>query len=194
MKNNNIGNIIKQARKKEGLTQAELGELMGITAVTVGQWETGKRIPKDETIERLSEALGIDLADSINAISFSRTSDILTILYDLACHEKIPVELLIKSVIFEMEFVLKELELHWRYLNRGDIDSRQLLDEDYFSEPEVNGYDFSPYWDSRTPENAEHRERLSKKITDALKEYVEATKIMSPYYRITDTYRVEVEE
>lgn len=125
MKNNDIGNIIKQARKKKGLTQSELGELMGITAVTVGQWETGKRIPKEETIERISEALEIDLTASINTISYCRTSDILTILYDLACREKLPVELLIKSVISEMEFVLKELELHRRYLNREDINSRQ---------------------------------------------------------------------
>lgn len=126
MKNNDIGNIIKQARKKKGLTQAELGELMGITAVTVGQWETGKRIPKDETIERISEALDIDLTYRVKRGSpIERTSDILTILYDLACQEKIPVELLIKSVISEMEFVLKELELHRRYLSKGDINSRQ---------------------------------------------------------------------
>lgn len=126
MKNNNIGNIIKQARKKKGLTQSELGELMGITAVAVGRWETGKRTPRPETIKRLSEALEVDLTASIKTVSFiKRTSDILTILYDLACQEKIPVELLIKSVISEMEFVLKELELHRRYLSKGDINSRQ---------------------------------------------------------------------
>lgn len=68
MNNHNIGNIIKQARKKKGLTQSELGELMGITAVTVGQWETGKRIPKEETIERISEALEIDLTHSVKSV------------------------------------------------------------------------------------------------------------------------------
>lgn len=69
-----------------------------------------------------------------------------------------------------------------------------MLDEDYSSEAETDDYDLSPYWDSWTPENAEHRERLSAKITEALKEYVDATKITSPYYRVTDTYTVEVEE
>lgn len=111
MKNNNIGNIIKQARKKKGLTQSELGELMGITAVAVGQWETGKRTPRPETIKRLSEALEVDLTASIKTVSFiKRTSDILTILYDLACREKIPVELLLKAVIYEMEFRLGSME------------------------------------------------------------------------------------
>jgi len=70
----------------------------------------------------------------------------------------------------------------------------EMLDEDYFNEAEIDDYEFRPYWDSITPENAEHRERLSAKITEALKEYVDATKITSPYYRVTDTYTVEVEE
>ena len=125
MKNNNIGNIIKQARKKKGLTQSELGELMGITAVTVGQWETGKRIPKEETIERISEALDIDLTYRVKRGSpIERTSDILTILYDLACQEKIPVELLIKSVISEMEFRLGSMEKS-RMNYKGGIESSE---------------------------------------------------------------------
>lgn len=70
----------------------------------------------------------------------------------------------------------------------------EMLDEDYFNEAETDDYDFRPYWDSITLENAEHRERLSAKITEALKEYVETAKIVSVNYRVTDTYRVEVEE
>ena len=68
------------------------------------------------------------------------------------------------------------------------------LDDEYFEEAEADDYDFCPYWDSRTPKNAEHRERLSTKITEALKEYVEATKITSSRYRVTKIYRLEVEE
>lgn len=125
MKNNNIGNIIKQARKKKGLTQSELGELMGITAVTVGQWETGKRIPKEETIERISEALEIDLTHSVKSISYiEQTSDILTILYDLACRENIPIELLIKSIISEIEFRLSSMEKQRMYY-KDDLESNE---------------------------------------------------------------------
>lgn len=76
-----------------------------------------------------------------------------------------------------------------------DIDSLfEMLDEDYFNEAEMDDYDFSPYWESRTPENAEHKERLNAKITEALKEYVEAAKITSSFYRVTQIYKVEVEE
>lgn len=70
----------------------------------------------------------------------------------------------------------------------------EMLDEDYFNEAEIDDYEFRPYWDSITPENAEHRERLSAKITEALKEYVDAAKIVSVNYRVADTYRVVVEE
>lgn len=75
-----------------------------------------------------------------------------------------------------------------------DIDSLfEMLDEDYFNEAEMDDYDFCPYWDSRTPENAEHGERLSTKITEALKEYVEAAKITGSNYKVTRTYKIEVE-
>lgn len=75
-----------------------------------------------------------------------------------------------------------------------DIDSLfEMLDEDYFNEAEMDDYDFCPYWDSRTPENAKHRERLSTKITEALKEYVEAAKITGSNYRVTSTYKIGVE-
>lgn len=68
------------------------------------------------------------------------------------------------------------------------------LDDEYFEEAEADEYDFYPYWDSRTPENAEHRERLSTRITEALEEYVKTAKITSSRYSVVNIYRVEVEE
>lgn len=76
-----------------------------------------------------------------------------------------------------------------------DIESLfEMLDKDYFNEAEMDDYDFCPYWDSRTPENAEHRERLSTRITEALEEYVKIAKITSSRYSVVNIYRVEVEE
>lgn len=70
----------------------------------------------------------------------------------------------------------------------------ERLDYDYFYSNEFDDYDFYPYQGSATSENEKHRKRLSAKITEALKEYVEATKITSSYYRVVNIYRVEVEE
>ncbi|MBU5306078.1 hypothetical protein [Eubacterium callanderi] len=70
----------------------------------------------------------------------------------------------------------------------------ERLDYDYFYLNEIDDYDFYPYRDSDTPENGEHRKRLSAKMTEALKEYVEAAKITSSRYSVVNIYRVEVKE
>lgn len=68
----------------------------------------------------------------------------------------------------------------------------ERLDYDYFYSNEFDEYDAYPYQDSDTPENGEHRKRLSAKITEALKEYVEAAKITSSCYKVMSMYRVEM--
>ncbi len=55
-----IGNEIKNARKKAGLTQKELGKRLGISYQTVAQWENDLRKPKFDTILRISKALEVD--------------------------------------------------------------------------------------------------------------------------------------
>ena len=36
-----IGKFLAELRKRDGLTQAELGEKLGVTNKTVSRWETG---------------------------------------------------------------------------------------------------------------------------------------------------------
>ena len=55
----NTGERIKTARKQAGLTQKELGEALGVSFQAVAQWETGRRVPKVETLQRIGEALGV---------------------------------------------------------------------------------------------------------------------------------------
>jgi transcriptional regulator with XRE-family HTH domain len=58
-----VGERIRAARKSAGLTQKKLGERMGASYATVQQWETGKRNPKIETLQRIASALGIKMFD-----------------------------------------------------------------------------------------------------------------------------------
>lgn len=58
-----IGKKIKQARSSAGLTQAQLGDLLGVSGSMIGQWETNVRKPKPETLLRLSDALDITFGD-----------------------------------------------------------------------------------------------------------------------------------
>ena len=53
------GQHIKEARKKAGLTQKELGEKLGVAYQTLAQWENDLRNPKYETLQRIAAALGI---------------------------------------------------------------------------------------------------------------------------------------
>lgn len=46
---------LKELRKANGYTQVTLAETLGISKGTVAMWETGKRTPDYETINRLSD-------------------------------------------------------------------------------------------------------------------------------------------
>lgn len=57
------GEKIKEARKKAGLSQKELGDKLGVSQAMIGQYETGKRKPKLETLDKIAEALSVDVWD-----------------------------------------------------------------------------------------------------------------------------------
>ena len=52
------GEQIKAARKKAGITQAELASRLGISFQGVAQWENDLRTPKIETLQKIADALG----------------------------------------------------------------------------------------------------------------------------------------
>ena len=56
-----FGREVRAARKKKGLTQKELGEQVGVTAIGVAQWEKGLRYPRLEMRQRLAKALDMDV-------------------------------------------------------------------------------------------------------------------------------------
>lgn len=53
------GQRIKAARMKAGLTQKELGAKLGVSESFIAQYETDKRNPKIETLEKIACALGV---------------------------------------------------------------------------------------------------------------------------------------
>lgn len=57
-----IGEQIKAARKKAGLTQAQLSEKSGVAAISIHQYEAGKREPRLEQLLRLAPALNVSMA------------------------------------------------------------------------------------------------------------------------------------
>ena len=60
-----IGENIRHARQKAGLTQKELGEKLGISQAAVGQFESDKANPKIETLLKIATALNIQLSELV---------------------------------------------------------------------------------------------------------------------------------
>ena len=58
-------NIIK-LRTRAGLTQAELGEKIGVSSKTVSKWETAKGLPDISLLQSLSQALGVSVIELMN--------------------------------------------------------------------------------------------------------------------------------
>lgn len=57
-----IGERIKEIRKSRGLTQKELGERLGLSYQAIAQWENNLRNPKNETIGKIADALGVSIS------------------------------------------------------------------------------------------------------------------------------------
>ncbi len=55
-----VGSRIRFIRKAKGLSQAELGEKVGLTADRVQKYENGIRKPKPELIQEFATALGVN--------------------------------------------------------------------------------------------------------------------------------------
>ena len=58
-----IGEKIKHWRVQKGLSQKELGDQIGMSQQQIGQYETGTRTPKQETLLKIAKALGVHLRD-----------------------------------------------------------------------------------------------------------------------------------
>lgn len=59
MDNKKIGNLIAKLRREKGLTQQELGDMVGIGFRAVSKWERGVTMPDISLINELSKILGI---------------------------------------------------------------------------------------------------------------------------------------
>ena len=55
------GHLVRQARRRSGLTQADLAARIATTQSAVARWETGGATPSFETLRRIVEACGLEL-------------------------------------------------------------------------------------------------------------------------------------
>ena len=91
-----IGSFLAELRKEHNLTQAELGEKLGVTNKTISRWETGNYMPPVEMLKELSNMYDI----TINELLSGRK--LTTVEY------KQMAETNIKETLKESAFTLKE--------------------------------------------------------------------------------------
>ena len=65
-----IGEKIKAARIAARMTQADLAKILGVAYQNIGQWDSGKRNPKLDTIIKIAEALGVRIEDLMGLETF----------------------------------------------------------------------------------------------------------------------------
>lgn len=82
--NMTTGQCIKAARKRVGITQAELAKRLKIPFQSISQWERDVRNPKIETLKSIAKALGVELISLLpeeDMTSLSLNEDGLTATY-----------------------------------------------------------------------------------------------------------------
>ena len=60
-----IGEKIRAARTEKGLTQKQLGDKCGMADSAIRRYESGRGNPTLDTVDRIAEALGMELRDLV---------------------------------------------------------------------------------------------------------------------------------
>ena len=66
-----MGSFLAELRKENNLTQAELGEKLGVTNKTISRWETGNYMPPVEMLEELSDMYGMTINELLSGKKLS---------------------------------------------------------------------------------------------------------------------------
>ena len=62
------GDNIKAIREKNGITQKQLAEMLGVSASTVGMYEQNRRTPDAGTLKTIASSLGVSADTLINGV------------------------------------------------------------------------------------------------------------------------------
>jgi len=71
-----LGARIKELRKAKGLSQEELSEKVGIDSKHLSRIEVGKSYPSLDTLERIANALNVEIKDLFEFMHLSRNRDL----------------------------------------------------------------------------------------------------------------------
>lgn len=58
-----IAETLRRLRRDRGETQEELADALGVTASSIGMYETGERIPRDEVKIKIAQHFNLSVGD-----------------------------------------------------------------------------------------------------------------------------------
>ena len=79
---NSLGSILKELRKQNNMTQADLAEKMCVTDKAVSKWERDISCPNIETIQKLADFFNIPVNELLSAKSSSKKNNIITLIFN----------------------------------------------------------------------------------------------------------------
>ena len=74
-----FGKNINRLRKKQGYSQEELGEKIGVTRQTISKWELEQTSPSLNDLNKIAEFFSVKIDDLISEESEEKNSNIITI-------------------------------------------------------------------------------------------------------------------
>lgn len=90
-----LGQFIAEIRKEKEMTQAELASKLHVTDKAVSKWERGLGLPDINSIEPLADALGISVAEVMQAeriqadhVTSENASEMLTNAFDMVKQQR----------------------------------------------------------------------------------------------------------
>ena len=60
------GQKMQECRKVAGLSQRQLGELLGISRIRISEYETGLKRPRLDRLQRIARILGVQVDDFLD--------------------------------------------------------------------------------------------------------------------------------
>lgn len=79
----NLGDNLRNEREKNGFTQEHLAKLVGVKPNTIWRWESGDRIPRVHTLNKIAKLYGVTLSyltrDTVDATTLAEQKSQLVI-------------------------------------------------------------------------------------------------------------------
>lgn len=110
-------NIVHELRKKKGIQQKELAIAIGVSCPTVSAWETNKKDPSGERLQKLAKYFDVDELVILGRGSFQQATANLFIPEDPAVSGKSETEQIIERLLKQLEAQPRTAEA--RILARG---------------------------------------------------------------------------